>query len=171
MGTITDRSKTDLSPERAWWFLGCLMVELTAPGPGGPVVSEATLPEGASPPLHVHADLDDSFYVLEGRLVVRCGDEVKIATAGSWVPFPRSVPHTFRVVDGPARTLQVHRHDQFLALVREVGEPAGELRLPAAGPGPSLEELDRAFAGHGIVNVGASMSEVEARGLLSGLGA
>jgi hypothetical protein len=50
----------------SWMFLGVRVDIFTAPG--APVVAEATLPAGASPPLHVHADLDDSFYVLEGRL-------------------------------------------------------------------------------------------------------
>src|SRR5690348_11606479 len=87
----------------AWWSLDCLVVEVSSTGDAGPLVYEMTLPDGASPPLHVHADLDDSFYVLDGRMVVRCGGDVQLAAAGSWVPFPRGVPHTFRVMGGPAR--------------------------------------------------------------------
>lgn len=33
-------------------------------------------PEGASPPAHVHAPLDDSFYILDGHMVIHCGDDV-----------------------------------------------------------------------------------------------
>jgi mannose-6-phosphate isomerase-like protein (cupin superfamily) len=54
--------------------------------PGAPVtMAEAILPEGASPPAHVHADLDDSFYILDGRMIIRCGDDVWQAGPGSWV--------------------------------------------------------------------------------------
>ena len=88
------------SPRR-WLFLGVLIDVLTEPG--APVtVAEGILPEGASPPAHVHADLDDSFYILDGRMVIRCGDDVWQAGSGSWVQFPAGVPHTFRVLGGPA---------------------------------------------------------------------
>ena len=60
---------------------------------------------GRLPPAHVHADLDDSFYLLDGRMVIHCGDEVWEAGPGSWVQFPAGVPHTFRVLGGPARAL------------------------------------------------------------------
>lgn len=149
----------------AWWFLGVLVEECPV-GPGEPVVATATLPEGASPPLHVHADLDDSFYVLEGTIVVRCGEDVGVATGGSWVPFPAGVPHTFRVMDGPARVLLVHADDSFLGFVHDVGRPAGETDVPMAGAGPSMEELTRRSAEHGITNVGPPMEDEEARAWL-----
>jgi quercetin dioxygenase-like cupin family protein len=152
----------------AWWFLDCLLVERSAIG-GAPVVSEMVLPEGASPPFHVHAHLDDSFYVLGGTMVVRCADDVQLATAGAWVPFPMGVPHTFRVVGGPARVLAVHADDGFLQLVRRLGRPAPEPLLPAATGGPGMKGLNEAMAGHGILNVGPSMSEEEAQAFLGGL--
>jgi quercetin dioxygenase-like cupin family protein len=75
---------------RRWSFLGVLVDELTEPG--APVtVAVGVAPEGASPPAHIHADLDDSFYLLDGRMVIRCGDEVWEAGPGSWVQFPAGV--------------------------------------------------------------------------------
>src|SRR5580700_719380 len=68
---------------RRWLFLGVLVNERTEPG--APVaVAEAIAPEGASPPAHVHAALDDSFYILEGHMVIHCGDDVWEAGPGSW---------------------------------------------------------------------------------------
>jgi len=63
------------SPEneqaQAWWFLDTLVVEhRCAPGMDT-VVLEMTLPAGSSPPLHVHDDLDDTWYILDGQMVVR----------------------------------------------------------------------------------------------------
>lgn len=102
-----------------------LVTEL--PDPGAPVtVAEAILPEGASPPAHVHAALDDSFYILDGRMVLHCGDDVWQAGPGSRVQFP-------------------------------------------ATQGPTLEELDRALAAHGITNVGPPMEQFEAERLLEQL--
>ena len=90
------------SPEKeqaqAWWFLDTLVVEhRCAPGMDT-VVLEMTLPAGSSPPLHIHEDLDDTWYILDGQMVVRCGDEELVVGAGHWVSMPRGVPHTFRVV-------------------------------------------------------------------------
>jgi quercetin dioxygenase-like cupin family protein len=153
---------------RRWLFLGVLVDVLTEPG--APVtVAEAVLPEGASPPAHVHAALDDSFYVLEGRMVLHCGADVWEAGPGSWVQFPARVPHTFRVLDGPARVLMVHADDSFLAAVREIGCPATSTDRPEAAQGPTLEELNRAFAAHGITNVGLPMEQAEVERLLQQL--
>lgn len=64
---------------KRWLFLGVLVDVLTEPG--APVtVAHAVLPEGASPPAHLHATLDDSFYLLDGGMVLCCGDDVWIFT-------------------------------------------------------------------------------------------
>src|SRR6202521_3787327 len=81
------------SPEneqaRAWWFLDTLVVEhRCAPGMDT-VVLEMTLPAGSSPPLHIHDDLDDLWYILDGQMVVRCGDDQLGVGAGHWVSMPR----------------------------------------------------------------------------------
>ena len=85
------------------------------------VVLEMTLPVGSAPPLHVHDDLDDTWYILEGQMVVRCGDDELVVGAGHWVSMPRGVPHTFRVVgDREARILLVHDNASFRDLIREL---------------------------------------------------
>jgi len=164
----TDRAVAVTTPGPPWWFLG-VVVEECPTSPRGPVASVATLPEGASPPLHVHADLDDSFYLLEGTMLVRCGDDIAIANAGSWVPFPSGVPHTFRVMDGPARVLMVHADDSFLAFVHDIGRPATVEDVPDAADGPAIDELDRVSTVHGITNLGPSMTDSEARQCLERL--
>jgi quercetin dioxygenase-like cupin family protein len=153
---------------RRWLFLGVVVDVLTEPG--APVtVAEAIMPEGASPPAHVHADLDDSFYILDGRMVIRCGDKEWEAGPGTWVQFPARVPHTFRVLGGPARILLAHANDSFLAAVREIGRPAVGTGVPDATSGPTMAELDRALAAHGITNVGPPMEQAEAERLLGQL--
>jgi mannose-6-phosphate isomerase-like protein (cupin superfamily) len=153
---------------RRWLFLGVLVNVLTEPG--APVtVAEAIVPEGASPPTHVHAGLDDSFYLLEGRMVIRCGDEVWEAGPGSWVQFPARVPHTFRVLGGPVRALLIHANDSFLAVVREIGRPATGTDIAEVTRDLTIEELDLAFGAHGITNVGPPMEQAEAERLLGQL--
>ena len=81
---------------QAWWFLDLLVIERRCVPGMETIVLEMTLPVGASSPLHVHDDLDDSWYVLDGEMVVRSGDDVSVIGAGHWVSMPRGVPHTFR---------------------------------------------------------------------------
>jgi mannose-6-phosphate isomerase-like protein (cupin superfamily) len=47
------------------------------------------------PPPHYHERLHDMFYVLEGTLTVRLGDEQAELGAGSFVCVPPGVVHTF----------------------------------------------------------------------------
>src|SRR3984957_1970248 len=105
------------SEGQARWFLDTLVgVGLMAFGIG-PVVLEITLPAGAATPLH--HDLDDSSFLLDGQMVVRCGDQMLLARAGDWLSMPREVPHAFRVAGHqPARMLLVH--SSFLVLIRHV---------------------------------------------------
>ena len=49
-------------------------------------------------PLHVHANEDELFYILEGEHVIRCGDEEHRVGPGGFVFCPRGVPHSQRRV-------------------------------------------------------------------------
>jgi mannose-6-phosphate isomerase-like protein (cupin superfamily) len=59
------------------------------------------------PPLHVHDREDECFYVLDGDLSVRCGDDVFDAPRGSFVFLPRGRPHRFWAKDQSARLLLI----------------------------------------------------------------
>jgi mannose-6-phosphate isomerase-like protein (cupin superfamily) len=55
---------------------------------------------GADPPryiapLHVHRSDDEAWYVLDGALRFRLGDDTVEATAGGAVAAPRGTPHTY----------------------------------------------------------------------------
>ena len=47
------------------------------------------------PPLHVHADQDDTFFVLDGVLTVQVGEEVFDLGPGDFATVPPGIPHTF----------------------------------------------------------------------------
>jgi mannose-6-phosphate isomerase-like protein (cupin superfamily) len=151
------------SPEneqaQAWWFLDTLVVEhRCAPGMET-VVLEMTLPVGAAPPLHVHDDLDDTWYILEGQMVVRCSDDELVVGAGHWVSMPRGVPHTFRVVgQREARILMVHDNSSFRDLVRDLGTPATARTVPSHPTFPPMDELARIAAAHDLRPIGPPMS-------------
>jgi mannose-6-phosphate isomerase-like protein (cupin superfamily) len=71
--------------------------------PGGP----AGPPRLIAPP-HLHRGDDEAWYVLEGALCVRRGDEVVEARAGTCVFVPRGTVHTYwNAGTEPARYLLV----------------------------------------------------------------
>ena len=59
---------------------------------------ENVIPPGEGPPLHTHANEDETWQVLEGDLRFRLGDDLATAPAGSFVFVPRGVPHNFQNV-------------------------------------------------------------------------
>ena len=152
----------------AWWFLDTLVVEHRCAPEMDTVVLEMTLPVGAAPPLHVHEDLDDTWYILGGQMVVRCGDEEMVVGAGYWVSMPRGVPHTFRVVgDGEARILLVHDNASFRDFIREVGVRAGARVVPIEPVFPSIDELARSAGAHDLRTIGPPLSAEDADQLLA----
>ena len=161
---VVDSPESEQVP--AWWFLDTLVVEhRCAPGMDT-VVLEMTLPVGSSPPLHVHDDLDDTWYILEGQMVVRCADEVLVVRPGHWVSMPRGVPHSFRVVgDREARILLVHDSTSFRDFVRDVGIPAGAHVVPSDPAFPPMDELARIAAEHDLRPVGPPMSAEDCEGV------
>lgn len=166
----TERSiASEPSTSRAWWFLGSLAVLRNPDGaPRTPVVLELTVPPGGSPPEHVHESLDDSFLLLDGEAVVRCGGQTLVARPGTYVSLPRGIPHTFRVTSRvPARLLLVHADDSFLSFVETLGTPTTEHRLPPPGQFDlDLETLQQASADHGAPMIGPPLGEEEARSYL-----
>lgn len=68
--------------------------------------SEATL--GLGPPLHVHRDAAESFYVLEGEYLMHLDGRDFACPAGSFIFVPRGLPHTFKVTIPGSRKLNLY---------------------------------------------------------------
>ena len=54
---------------------------------------EALVPPGGGPPPHIHRNEDETFYVLNGRVTFRLGDETILAGPGDFVHVPRGNVH------------------------------------------------------------------------------
>jgi mannose-6-phosphate isomerase-like protein (cupin superfamily) len=54
------------------------------------------VPPAAGPPLHIHLNEDEAFFVLEGDFRFQGGETVSMAGKGATVFIPRGTPHTFR---------------------------------------------------------------------------
>jgi mannose-6-phosphate isomerase-like protein (cupin superfamily) len=131
-----------LTETRDIWFLGCLAtVHLSGEDTNGRFsLVEMLAPHGEQPPLHVHRDDDEGFYVIEGEVTLWYGDRRLELTAGDFALAPHGVPHTYRVEseDG-ARMLVTSSTAEFDRFVADVGEPATEHRLPD----PTAPDIDR----------------------------
>lgn len=133
---------------RAIWFLGTRMtVKAGAAETGGAfTLVEQELPPGFAPPPHIHHQEDEAFYILDGSLTVRCGEETWEAGAGTFVYLPRGVPHGFSVQpsEQPARLLQLTTPAGFELFAADVGRPAEAPGLPPPAA-PDVENLLAAF--------------------------
>ena len=69
---------------------------------------EAEEPPHFGPPLHIHHDAAEAFYVLEGEYVMFLGDREVSCPAGSFVFIPAGMRHGFRVGDVPSRKLNFY---------------------------------------------------------------
>lgn len=95
-------------------------------------VLEFLLPPGQVTPPHVHHAEDEAWYVLEGAVHFRCGEDAFQATAGSFVFAPKDIVHSFQIDPaGPARMLMFASPTGFEKFVEEFGDPATERTLPA----------------------------------------
>lgn len=54
--------------------------------------------EKGGPPLHVHPNQDEIFFILEGEYLFQVGEDKYTLKAGDTIFLPRKVPHTFAQV-------------------------------------------------------------------------
>jgi quercetin dioxygenase-like cupin family protein len=134
------------------WFIHELADVLVE---GDYALIEMQAPPGNQPPLHVHHDEDEGFYVLEGELCLWAGEERYTLRPGQFVNAPAGVPHTCRVVsEERARYLVTSSTGGFARFVRAVGEPAPRRELPPADAPVDSERLARIAAEHRITLLG-----------------
>lgn len=69
---------------------------------------EATEPPGFGPPLHIHHDSAEAFYVLDGEYLIYLGEREFACPAGSFIFIPAGLVHGFRVGDAPSRKLNLY---------------------------------------------------------------
>ena len=65
-------------------------------------------PLGFGPPIHVHHDCAEAFYVLDGEYVMSLDDREVVCPAGSFIFIPKGVRHGFRVGDVTGRKLNFY---------------------------------------------------------------
>jgi len=69
---------------------------------------EADEPPGFGPPMHIHDDAGEGFYVLSGEYIVYIEAEEHRCPAGTFVWVPAGVEHGFRVGTSRSRKLKIY---------------------------------------------------------------
>ena len=103
-------------------------------------VLEADEPPGFGPPVHVHHDTAEVFYVLEGEYVMYLDDREVVCPAGSFVFIPVGAPHGFRVGNVPSRKLNFYFP---AAMIGYFDDLAAALRREEVGNDELAEIADR----------------------------
>ena len=81
-------------------------IKVSAKDTGGELtIFEYTGREKGGPPLHIHPNQDEIFYVLAGQYEFQVGDEKQELSAGDTIFLPRNVPHTFAQLTDSGRLL------------------------------------------------------------------
>jgi quercetin dioxygenase-like cupin family protein len=134
------------APGPATWAMGSLFERLLSgrESRGALDVSLVTQPPGIATPLHVHTREAEAFFVLEGTLLYRAGEQLHELTVGSFIYLPVGVPHAFRTTGRkPVRFLGLVSPAGLMDLYEEVGLPARERRLPGTDGRTVDEEIPR----------------------------
>jgi mannose-6-phosphate isomerase-like protein (cupin superfamily) len=91
--------------------LGSFAMSLKASGEdtaGSFSLLEAAEPPNFGPPLHVHTNCAEAFYVLDGEYVIFIEEREYTCPAGSFIFIPSGVEHGFRVGGVPSRKLNLY---------------------------------------------------------------
>ena len=83
---------------------------------------EADEPSGFGPPLHIHHDCAEAFYVLEGEYVMFVDGREVSCPAGSFIFVPAETPHTFRVGAVTSRKLNLFTPAAMVSYFDELSE-------------------------------------------------
>ena len=117
---------------------------------GGLYVFEHSNMGTGGPPRHVHDEQDEWFYVIKGEFLFEVGDETFRLKAGDSLFAPRKVAHGWAHISDEPGTL--------LTAVSPVGPFETFLRDTARHRAlPSPEEVEKAFAAHGMTVVGPAL--------------
>ncbi len=118
-----------------WWGDSLAIIKASSETTAGRItVIDNIACAGAAPPVHIHHNEGEGFYLIEGTMTIWVGGTAIDASPGSYVYGPPDVPHTFVVTSPVARYLFITEPAGFDRFVRAVSTPADKLTLPPAIP-------------------------------------
>jgi quercetin dioxygenase-like cupin family protein len=133
MKTLAATVRENGEGEQRWFCGGGLHTwKATEEETGGAfLIFEDSLDTGKVTPLHRHPDADETFYMLEGEIVLHVdGAECQLGAGGIAV-IPRGIPHAFKVTSPHARMLCLQTPCGGGVFYRLASEPALQGEPPA----------------------------------------
>ena len=125
-----------------------MVVKATADDTGAAFsLLEATEPAGFGPPMHVHRNAAEAFYVLAGEYIIFLDDRELRCPTGSFIYVPAGMRHGFRVGDVPSRKLNLYSPAAMVGYFDELSASIGAGESEAA-------RLDEIALRHGMEVVG-----------------
>jgi quercetin dioxygenase-like cupin family protein len=125
------------------WFTSSISVKASASDIGA---VECVIRSGEEPPLHVHRNEDEWFYLLEGDMTFHVGGETHHGGPGAFVSFPRGIAHTFTVESSSARFLVLNTPGGFERMFElnpqtpeEAANAMQQYGMEIVGPNPGHE--------------------------------
>lgn len=98
------------------------------------------------PPLHIHTDQDEYFYIINGEYVFQVGNQKLQMKSGDTIFLPRNVPHAFIQLSETGKVLVSYipagKMEDFFKTTDSWTVP------------PSKETIEKTFAEHGMLVVG-----------------
>lgn len=119
----------------------------TAETGGAFTLLEATEPAHFGPPIHIHRNAAEAFYVLEGEYIIFVEERTYSCPAGSFIFIPSGTRHGFRVGGAPSRKLNLYAP---AAMVGYFDELSAEIKRGDADP----QRLDEIALRYGMEVIG-----------------
>ncbi|MEP6628610.1 MAG: cupin domain-containing protein [Ginsengibacter sp.] len=114
------------------------------------VFEQTGLTPKGGPPLHIHPNQDEWFYVIEGEYLFQVGEEKYQIKTGDTIFLPRKVQHAFVQLSEKGKMivsyLPAGKMEDFFAATNKWTSP------------PSKEEIAKVFAAHDMQVVGAPLN-------------
>jgi quercetin dioxygenase-like cupin family protein len=142
MATIAEpkpyRLEADAGLASVWWKTGRVWVKASGAETDGRFAQvEVDDPRDTAPPMHVHHNEDETFYVLEGEVTVFAGDERVELRVGDYAFVPRGTSHAYLVTSERARMLVSFSPAGFEDFFLEIGVPGDEAPVDRVMPSPA----------------------------------
>jgi len=136
---------TDANAAPAYWSVGGLWIVLAdgASTGGSYCLFEETMPKGPAAPPHLHENMDEVFYMLDGEAEFLLEDRLEVALRGAMVFIPRGCVHAFRVNSESSRFLNLYTGAGFERSITEMGQATNIRTLPPADWKPPEISQDR----------------------------